>query len=72
METESPTRAQSLQVGDWTVDAALNQLSAPGKTVKLEALVRSYVLSRLLIRFSTSLATADSSALSVPRCSFGV
>jgi DNA-binding winged helix-turn-helix (wHTH) protein/TolB-like protein/Tfp pilus assembly protein PilF len=36
LETESPTRAQSLQVGDWTVDAALNQLSAPGKTVKLE------------------------------------
>ena len=36
METESPLREQSLQVGDWTVDAALNQLSAAGKTVKLE------------------------------------
>jgi len=35
-ETESPPRAQSLQVGDWTVDPPLNQLSAAGKTVKLE------------------------------------
>ena len=34
METESPP--QRLQVGDWTVDAALNQLSAAGKSVKLE------------------------------------
>jgi len=34
--TESPPHTQSLQVGDWTVDAALNQLSAAGKTVKLE------------------------------------
>jgi DNA-binding winged helix-turn-helix (wHTH) protein/TolB-like protein len=28
--------SQRLQVGDWTVDPALNELSAPGKTVKLE------------------------------------
>jgi DNA-binding winged helix-turn-helix (wHTH) protein/TolB-like protein/Tfp pilus assembly protein PilF len=34
LETESPP--QRLQVGDWTVDAALNQLSAAGKSVKLE------------------------------------
>jgi DNA-binding winged helix-turn-helix (wHTH) protein/TolB-like protein len=36
LETEPPPRTQSLQVGDWTVDPPLNQLSAPGKTVKLE------------------------------------
>jgi adenylate cyclase len=36
LETESPPHAQSLQVGDWTVDPPLNQLSAPGKSVKLE------------------------------------
>lgn len=38
METESPLQsgAQRLQVGDWTVDPALNQLSAAGKAVKLE------------------------------------
>jgi len=36
LETESPSHTQSLRVGDWTVDAALNRLSAPGKTVKLE------------------------------------
>jgi DNA-binding winged helix-turn-helix (wHTH) protein/TolB-like protein/Tfp pilus assembly protein PilF len=34
LETESPP--QRLQVGDWTVDPALNQLSAAAKTVKLE------------------------------------
>ncbi|HEY7241363.1 MAG TPA: winged helix-turn-helix domain-containing protein [Burkholderiales bacterium] len=34
METESPL--QRLQVGDWTVDTALNQLSAAGRSVKLE------------------------------------
>jgi DNA-binding winged helix-turn-helix (wHTH) protein/TolB-like protein len=33
--TSSPGTA-TLQVGDWTVEPALNQLSAPGKTVKLE------------------------------------
>jgi adenylate cyclase len=36
LETESPPHTQSLQVGDWAVDAALNQLSAPGRIVKLE------------------------------------
>ena len=36
LETESPSHTQSLRVGDWTVDAALNQLSAPGRAVKLE------------------------------------
>ncbi len=34
--TESPPAPGSLQVGDWTVEPALNQLSAAGKTVKLE------------------------------------
>jgi TolB-like protein/DNA-binding winged helix-turn-helix (wHTH) protein/cytochrome c-type biogenesis protein CcmH/NrfG len=36
--TESPPapRSAGLQVGDWTVEPALNQLSATGKTVKLE------------------------------------
>ena len=36
MDTESAFHAHRLQVGDWTVDPPLNQLSAPGKTVKLE------------------------------------
>ena len=36
--TESPPASgkDRLQVGDWTVEPALNQLSAAGKTVKLE------------------------------------
>jgi len=36
--TESPLApgTEKLQVGDWTVEPALNQLSAAGKTVKLE------------------------------------
>jgi DNA-binding winged helix-turn-helix (wHTH) protein/TolB-like protein len=36
LETGPPPHTRSLQVGDWTVDPPLNQLSAPGKTVKLE------------------------------------
>jgi len=36
LDTESAFHAHRLQVGDWTVDPPLNQLSAPGKTVKLE------------------------------------
>lgn len=38
VSTESPSApgAERLQVGDWAVDPALNQLSAAGKTVKLE------------------------------------
>jgi TolB-like protein/DNA-binding winged helix-turn-helix (wHTH) protein/cytochrome c-type biogenesis protein CcmH/NrfG len=36
VSTESPPAPGRLQVGDWTVEAALNQLSAAGKTVKLE------------------------------------
>lgn len=36
MDTESAFHAHRLQVGDWTVDPPLNQLSAVGRTVKLE------------------------------------
>lgn len=38
ISTESPPapRHERLQVGDWTVEPVLNQLSATGKTVKLE------------------------------------
>lgn len=34
--TESPPARGRLQVGDWAVEPALNQLSAAGRTVKLE------------------------------------
>lgn len=36
VRTESPPAPGRLQVGDWTVEPALNQLSAAGKTVKIE------------------------------------
>jgi DNA-binding winged helix-turn-helix (wHTH) protein/TolB-like protein/Tfp pilus assembly protein PilF len=38
LDTESPAApgTQRLQVGDWTVEPALNQLSAAGKAVKVE------------------------------------
>ena len=36
LDTESAFHAHRLQVGDWTIDPPLNQLSAAGKTVKLE------------------------------------
>jgi DNA-binding winged helix-turn-helix (wHTH) protein/TolB-like protein len=36
LDTESAFHAHRLQVGDWTVDPPLNQLSAVGRTVKLE------------------------------------
>ena len=35
-ESAPAPREERLQVGDWTVEPALNQLSAAGKTVKLE------------------------------------
>ncbi|MGZ5119450.1 MAG: winged helix-turn-helix domain-containing protein, partial [Burkholderiales bacterium] len=35
-ESASPPGRMALQIGDWTVEPTLNQLSAAGKTVKLE------------------------------------
>jgi DNA-binding winged helix-turn-helix (wHTH) protein/TolB-like protein/Tfp pilus assembly protein PilF len=35
-ESSSPPGRTTLQIGDWAVEPALNQLSAAGKTVKLE------------------------------------